>query len=122
VWDALRATLGTDVRSFDVTRQAGATDLKVTVVFPSEAVLGADLRLTDYSAVVTDASGRSIVTSVERVGIGVVSEFVPLEAGLVGPYTVTVTGDRAVSDPDTLDSDSLLNDTVTVQVVQLRRR
>lgn len=122
VWDAPRATLGTDVRSFEVDRQADATDLKVTVVFPSEAVLGADLGLTEYSAVVTDAAGRSIVSSVERVGIGVVSALVPIETGLVGPYTVTVTGDRAVSDPDSLDSDSLLNDTVTVQVVQLRRR
>ena len=39
-----------------------------------------------------------------------------------GPYTVEVVGDLAVSDPDTLDSDSLLNDTVTVVVNQLARR
>jgi len=122
VWDAPRATLGTDQRSFQVTRHPDATDLKVTLVFPSEAVLGADLGLTEYSAVVTDAEGRSIVTAVERVGIGATSAMVPLDAGLVGPYTVSVTGDRAVSDPDTLDSDSALNDTVTAQVVQLRRR
>lgn len=121
-WDAPRVTLGTDVRSFDVARQATATDLKVTVVFPSEAVLGADLGLSEYSAVVTDAAGRSIVSSVERVGIGAVSAMVPLDPTFVGPFTVTITGDRAVSDPDTLDSDSLLNDTVTVQVVQLLRR
>lgn len=45
-----------------------------------------------------------------------------LPAGVVGPYTVTVTGDRAVSDADMLDSDAVLNDTVTLQVAQLRRR
>jgi serine protease AprX len=121
-WDAPRATLGTDVRSFDVARQATATHLKVTVVFPSEAVLGADLGLTQYSAVVTDATGRSVVSSVERVGIGAVGALVPLDPTFVGPFKVTITGDRAVSDPDTLDSDSALNDTVTAQIVQLRRR
>jgi hypothetical protein len=85
-------------------------------------VLGADLGLTQYSAVVTDATGRSVVASVERVGIGAVGALVPLDPTFVGPFKVTITGDRAVSDPDTLDSDSALNDTVTAQIVQLRRR
>lgn len=121
-WDAPRATLGTDVRTFEIPRDTAATQLKVTIVFPSEATLGADLGLTEYSVVVEDAAGRVVVESLERVGIGAAGALVALPAGLVGPYTVTVTGDRAVSDPDTLDSDSLLNDTVTLQVAQLRSR
>jgi serine protease AprX len=121
-WDAPRATLGTDVRTFDVARDDRATQLKVTVVFPSEATVGVDLGLTQYSVVIEDATGRVIVAGTERAGIGAASALVSLPAGAVGPYSVTVTGDQAVSDPDTLDSDALLNDTVTLQVAQLRER
>jgi hypothetical protein len=123
VWDAPRATLGTDVRSFEIARDTGATHLSVTVVFPSEATVGADIGLTEYTVHVVDAYGRVVVETTERAGIGSSSAVVQIPAGITGPhYTVTVTGDRAVSDPDTLDSDALLNDTVTLQVVQLKRR
>lgn len=122
VWDAPRATLGTDTRTFSVTQQTGGNALKVTITFPSEATLGADLGLTEYSVVVEDATGRVLVAGLERVGIGTAGALVDLPAGVVGPYSVKVTGDRAVSDPDTLDSDSLLNDTVTLQLAQLAPR
>lgn len=121
-WDAPRATLGTDVRRFEVARTAGTTHLKVTIVYPSEATVGADLGLTEYSVVITDANGKVIVEALERVGIGASGILVAIPAGTAGPYTVDVTGDRAVSDPDTLDSDSLLNDTITFQLVQLKAR
>jgi len=121
-WDAPRATFETDVHEFEVPRDARASDIRVTVAFPSEAALGADFGLTEYTVNVVDANGRVVVEATERAGIGSSSAVVPVPAGTVGPYTVTVTGDRAVSDPDTLDSDALLNDTVTLQVIQLRRR
>ena len=121
-WDAPRATLGTDVRTFTVEGDGRATRMKVTIVFPSEATLGADLGLTEYSVTVEDANGQVVVAGTERAGIGVAGALVDLPAGTAGPYTVTVTGDRAVSDPDSLDSDSLLNDTVTLQVAQLVER
>jgi len=121
-WDAPRVSLGTDVRTFDVPRHAEATLLKVTVAFPSEATLGADLGLTQYSVTVVDAAGKVLVSATTPVGIGAAGALVQLPAGAVGPLTVTVRGDRSVSDPDTLDSDSVLNDTVTVQVAQLARR
>ncbi len=38
-----------------------------------------------------------------------------------GTYTVTVVGDYAASDPDTLDSDSVLGRTVVVHVAQLTK-
>ncbi len=121
-WDAPRITLGTDVRQFRVNRETAATHLKVTVVYPSEATVGADLGLTLYSVTIKDATGKVLVAETTHVGIGAAGALVTLPAGAIGPYTVTVTGDRAVSDPDTLDSDSVLNDTVTVQVAQLQRR
>jgi hypothetical protein len=105
-----------------VTRDSYATHLKVTVAFPSEATVGADLGLTEYSVVVTDAKGKVLVATTERVGIGAAGALVAIPKTAVGPYTVEVTGDLSVSDPDTLDSDSVLNDTVTVQVAQLQKR
>jgi serine protease AprX len=121
-WDAPRASLGTDVRSFRIHRDTAATYLTVTVAFPSEAALGADIGLTEYSIRVTDATGKVLVAAVERLGIGTTGATVKLPAGVVGPYTAEVTGDRSVSDPDTLDSDALLNDTVTFHMFQLRER
>jgi serine protease AprX len=121
-WDAPRLSLGTDVRTFQVQREPSATHLKVTVAFPSTATLGADLGLLRYSVVVTDATGRPLVAGTTSVGIGTAGALVALPANAVGPYVVQVTGEQAVSDPDTLDSDSVLGDTITVQVAQLQRR
>ena len=101
-----------------------ATHLKVTVVFPSEATARrrprADRLLGD---VVTDATGRVLVAeTTEPAGIGRSRR----ARRLARRRRRSVQGHRhrrsAVSDPDTLDSDSLLNDTITVQVAQLRRR
>ena len=121
-WDAPRASVGTDVRSFTVPKDAGSNRLRVAVMFPSEATLGAGIGLTEYSVVVTDAKGRVLVKGTTTAGIGTATAFVALPSTASGPFKVTVTGDRSLSDPDTLDSDSLLGDTVTVLVVQALRR
>ena len=121
-WDAPRASVGTDVRSFDIPLDRAATHLKVTIAFPSEATVGADLGLTEYAVQVVDGAGTVVVETTARAGIGSGSALVAVPAGAVGPYRATVTGVFSVSDPDTLDSDALLNDTVTLQVAQLRQR
>lgn len=125
-YDAPPVTVGTDQRTFTVDRALGAGFLKVTLAYPSEASVGADLGLTSYSVTVTDAAGRVLLQTSERIGIGTTGNAVPLDltaAGAApGPLTLQVVGDLAVSDPDTIDSDSLLNDTVTLQVAQLTRR
>ena len=51
-----------------------------------------------------------------RIG-GVPSEETQL---ITGTYTVDVTGDLAVSDPDTIDSDSINGRVVFLQVAQVR--
>lgn len=120
-YDAPRITVGTDQRSIQVPVGENATHLKVTIAFPSEAVLGSDLNLTDYTVTVRDTDGRVIATSNDA-GIGSESALVDLAEAGTGPgtYTIDVVGEFAISDPDTLDSDSLLNDTVTLQVASLR--
>jgi serine protease AprX len=121
-WDAPRATVGTDVRSFEVPLDRQASDLKVTIAYPTDTLIGLSEELMQYTVRVADAAGTVVVETTEVAGLGSGSALVQLPAGVSGPLTVTVTGDRAVSDPDTLDSDAILNDTVTVQVAQLRTR
>jgi serine protease AprX len=121
-WDAPRASLGTDVRTFQVPKDTAATRLRVAVMFPSEATVGVGLGLTEYSVTVTDAKDNVLVADTVAAGIGTATAFVTVPTGTVGPYTVTVTGDQSVSDPDTLDSDSALGDTITISVVQATKR
>ena len=121
-WDAPPVSVGTDVRTFQVPKDATANRLRVAIMFPSEATLGAGFGLTEYSVVVKDAKGRVLISETAPTGIGTAAAFVVVPSGTVGPYAVTVTGDRSVSDPDTLDSGSVLGDTVTLAVVQAIRR
>jgi len=121
-WDAPRASLGTDVRTFQIPKDTTANRLRVAVMFPSEATVGVGLGLTEYSVTVTDAKGKVLVADTVTAGIGTATAFVVVPTGTVGPYTVTVTGDQSVSDPDTLDSDSVLGDTITLSVVQATKR
>jgi hypothetical protein len=114
------ATYGTDARSYTITPQPGVDIVRAVIVHPSEAVVGADLGLFEYAVTIEDAEGNVLATH-EQVGIGAQAAKVDL-AGLTAAQraelTIRIVGTRAVSDPDTLDSDSLLNDTVTLQVVQ----
>jgi len=114
------ATFGTDTRTYTITPQAGVDIVRATIVHPSEAVLGADLGLFEYAVTIADAEGNVLATH-EQVGIGAQSakaDLTGLTAAQRAQLTIEIVGVRAVSDPDTLDSDSLLNDTVTLQVVQ----
>ena len=128
-WDAPRVTLGgSDSRTYELPQVGDATHLKVTIAFPSEGALG-DFGfpepLTLYTVTVRDSSGQVLGTTSPS-GIGSAAVLIDLAAldqpVADGDYVVEVSGDRAVSDPDTVDSDSLLNDTVTLQVAQLLPR
>ena len=75
-----------------------------------------------YVATVTDASGRVLGTTTANDFNGSSSLLLDLAqfSGLkYGQWTITVTGDRAVCDPDTNDSDSDLGRMVTTQVALL---
>ncbi|MFL6204895.1 MAG: S8 family peptidase [Acidimicrobiales bacterium] len=121
-WEAPPVSAGTDVRTFQVTKDPTANRLRVAIMFPSEATLGAGFGLTEYSVVVKDAKGNVLVSGTTPTGIGTAAAFVTVPTGTVGPYAVTVTGDRSLSDPDSLDSGSVLGDTITLAVVQAIRR
>jgi serine protease AprX len=124
-YDAPRAALaGSDQRSFAAAVPGNVTHLKVTLSHPSGAALGENLM--NYTVTVRDASGQLLGTTTEApIGAGTASAFIDLRSFEVpqvtyGAFTFDVSGELAVSDPDTLDSESLLGRMVTLQVAQLR--
>ena len=124
-YDAPRVALaGSDQRTFATAVATNVTHLKVTLSHPSGAVLGENLM--EYTVTVRDAAGQLLgVTTEAPTGAGTASLFIDLGAFRVPPvtygaFTFDVSGEFAVSDPDTFDSESLLGRMVTLQVAQLR--
>ncbi|MCU1377731.1 MAG: peptidase and in, kexin, sedolisin, partial [Acidimicrobiales bacterium] len=122
-YDAPRASLGgSDSHTYAVTVTKATTHLKVTLSHPSLNQVG--VNGFEYVVTVRDANGRVVATTTEADGVGTSSAFVdlrPLRNPSVtdGAFTVEVSGESSLSDPDGLDSDSLLGDTITLQLAQL---
>ena len=115
---------GTDAHTYTAPVALGTRFLKVTLSHPSLAVVG--INGTSYTVTVKDAAGRVLGTTTESLteGAGTASAFIDLsKAGSVayGTFSFDVSGVYAASDPDTLDSDSLLGRVVALQVAQLNR-
>jgi serine protease AprX len=126
-YDAPRlAVLGaTDQRSFSTTVGLGVTHLKVALSHPSLAVLAQSNGMI-YTVTVKDASGRVLGTTTEApivLSAGTAYLFLDLRtfspAAVPGTLTFDVSGELAASDPDTLDTDSLLGRVIVLTVVQL---
>lgn len=118
---------GTDSRTFATAVPVGITHIKVTLSHPSGAVLGLSGPFS-YTVTVRDAAGQVLGTTSETMtqGAGTASVLIDLGAFAnppvaFGAFTFEVSGELAVSDPDTLDSESLLGRMVTLQVAQLTR-
>jgi serine protease AprX len=128
VWsyDAPRvAAAGSDHRTYSAPVASTVTHLKVTLSHPSGAVLGENGMI--YTVTVRDASGQVLGTTTEAAtGAGTASLFVDFGSlalpAAFGEFTFEVNGVLAVSDPDTIDSESLLGRMVTLQVAQLRKQ
>jgi serine protease AprX len=124
-YDAPRVAVAgtTDQRTFSTTVGLGVTHLKVALSHPSLAV--AQANGMEYTVTVRDAAGRVLGTTTEAyiLGAGTASVFLDLRTisppATPGPLSFDVSGELAASDPDTLDSESLLGRMVTLTVVQL---
>jgi serine protease AprX len=121
-WDAPRVAIaGSDARTFTADVPSTTTHLKITLSHPSLAVVGANQMI--YTVTVTDATGQVLGTTTEAPsGAGTSSLLLDLRAKAAhyGTFTFAVSGQRAVSDPDTLDSESALGRVVVLQVAQAR--
>ena len=124
-WDAPRVALSglTDHRTVSLAWVgAPATHVAVAISHPSDAVIDRN-DLMSYVVVVRDGAGREVGRTTEaKTGAGTASVLVDLAAtgAAPGTYTFEVIGQLGVSDPDTLDSESLLGRMVTLQVVVLQ--
>jgi serine protease AprX len=119
-WDAPRvAVAGSDSRTFHADVPGRITHLKVTLSHPSLAVIG--WNRMNYKVTVIDGTGQVLGTTTESAsGAGTASLLLDLRAAAAhaGEYTFRVSGELAASDPDTLDSESLLGRVVVLQVAQ----
>ena len=88
---------------------------------PPLGTVGANL--TSYTVTVTDPRGKVVGTTTESMtaGSGTATAVFRLGKAPAGSYTLAVSGEYAASDPDSLDSDSVLGRSVTLHVAQLRR-
>ncbi len=122
VWqdDAPAVTLGGSYSAIREVRVGRRTDaLKVALVYPTP---GTAANLALYTATVRDADGEQVARTTTDLGYSTGSASALVEDLAPGRYTVEVTGDYSVSDPDTLDSDSINGRVVFLQVAQLRSR
>jgi serine protease AprX len=121
-WDAPRAAVaGSDSRSFTADVPARTTQLKVTLAHPSLYAAGENGMV--YTVTVIDGAGQVLGKTTEAAsGSGTSSLLIDVAAAAAhaGTYTFQVSGQRAASDPDTLDSESALGRTVVLQVAQSR--
>ena len=124
-WEAPRAALfgTTDSRSFTTKVSSTTTKLKVTLAHPS--LYAVCCNGMNYTVTVKDSKGTVIGTTTEAAsGTGTSSVLIDLRAvhATAGAFTFDVSGDLAVSDPDTLDSESALGHVIVLQVAQLTPR
>ena len=122
-YDAPRVAVGgvTDSRSYTIAVGLGTSHVKVALSHPSLAAVQANGM--EYTVTVKDSTGRVVGTTVESplLGAGTASVLVDIAGtgAARGTWTFEVSGELAVSDPDTLDSDSALGRMITLTVVQL---
>ena len=126
-WDAPRVAVNgiTDHRTHSVAGiDSPTTHVAVSISHPSDAVVDRNDAMT-YVVVVRDAAGTEVGRTTEATtGAGTASVLIDLAAAGAAPGTFTfeVIGQLAISDPDTLDSESLLGRMVTLQVAQIQRQ
>jgi serine protease AprX len=123
-YDSPRATVGgSDSHTYTAPVAAGVSGLKVSLSHPSLAAVG--INGTSYTVTVKDPTGKVVGTTTESAteGAGTATAYVDLaQLGLgAGTYTFDVVGNYSVSDPDTLDSDSVGGRMVTLHVAQLQK-
>jgi serine protease AprX len=116
--------MGTDSHTYTAPVALGTGFVKVTLSHPSLAVVG--INGTSYTVTVRDAAGTVLGTTTESLTEGAGTASVLINLSKVGPvvygtFSFDVSGVYAASDPDTLDSDSLLGRVVALQVAQLNR-
>ena len=109
---------GSDTRTYSLPVGTGTRVVYVTLVYPTP---GTAANLALYTAQLISPGGKVLGTSKTDLlyAHGTATLLVPVSQA--GTYKITVSGDYAASDPDTIDSDSVNGRVVWVSAAQLRR-
>lgn len=109
---------GSDSRVFETFVPRGTTHVKVTLAHPSLYAVQNNGMI--YTVTVRDAAGEVLGETTEAAsGHGTSSVMVELKDVAYGVFEFEVTGIMAVSDPENIDSESLLGRVVVLHVAQL---
>lgn len=90
----------------------------LTLVYPTP---GTAANVASYTASLVAPNGRVVDTTTTDVGYALGVATLDAKVRRAGRYTIEVVGDYAVSDPDTIDSDSINGRVVYVNATQRRR-
>lgn len=108
---------GSDAKTYQVKVGRKTRRLHLVLVHPTP---GTAANLAQYAATLTGPDGKVLGTSTSSVTQSHGTATLDVKVPGPGTYTVDVTGDLAVSDPDTIDSDSINGRVVFLQVAQIR--
>ena len=119
-YDAPPASLeGSDTRIFSTYVPAGTKHVKVTLAHPS--LYAVQQNMMQYTVTVRDAAGNVVGETTEaEAGHGTSSVMIDMKNAKPGLFEFEVAGVMAVSDPDNIDSESLLGRVVVLHVAQLK--
>lgn len=109
---------GTDSATYQLPVGAGADEIYLTLVYPTPGTVGNEAR---YTATLVGPSGELLGSTATSSGFAHGSATLRVPVTSAGTYTIRVTGDYAVSDPDTVDSDSINGRVVYVNAAQVAR-
>ena len=118
-YDAPPLTLGgSDSRTYKVRVPDAVGRLHLVLVYPTTSQA---TNLLQYSATVTSPAGKKLGTTTTSLTMNHGTATLTVPAATAGTYTIDVSGDYSVSDPDTIDSDSVNGRVVFLSVAQLVR-
>jgi len=118
-YDAPPVTVaGSDSATYQLSVAAGADEVYLTLVYPAPGTLGNEAR---YTATLVGPGGELLGSTATSSGFSHGTATLRVPVASVGTYTIRVTGDYAISDPDTIDSDSVNGRVVYVNAAQLAR-
>lgn len=109
---------GSDTRTYTAYVPRGIGAIKVTLAHPSLYAVQANEMV--YTVTVRDAAGKVVGETTEAAaGHGTSSVMIDMKDATPGLFEFEISGVMAVSDPDNIDSESLLGRVVVLHVAQL---
>jgi len=108
---------GTDSRTYSLPVDPTTRTVYLTVAHPTPTEAG---NMWSWTATLVSPSGETLGTTTTDQEYGSGTAILSVPVSVPGTYTIRVTGDLGVSDPDTVDSDNLWGRVVFLSAAQVR--